>query len=194
MSYPASPRDHATQQAQALFAQPFVIFDVETTGLDAHTERIVELAIIDHTGAVLLETLVNPQRRIPARASAVHGIYDADVAAAPTFAELYPAIRALLHERAWAGYNLPFDQGFLRGEVARAGLPSLDPLAQPPSPCCAMRLYARYCQGTAHDRRYRWYKLRDACAALAVEVHSTHRAAADCLLTLGVLRALAAMC
>lgn len=51
----------------------FVILDTETTGLDEHDE-IVEVAVIDMSGKVLLNTLVNPIQPIPYEATQIHGI------------------------------------------------------------------------------------------------------------------------
>lgn len=73
----------------AIRSQLFRVFDTETTGLDPRTDAIVELAwaIMRGDGTVLSSnaTLINPDRPIPADASRVHGIFDRDVAQAPTF-------------------------------------------------------------------------------------------------------------
>ncbi|DAC64743.1 TPA: hypothetical protein HA325_06925, partial [Candidatus Thalassarchaeaceae archaeon] len=57
-------------------------FDLETTGLDPRSDRIVQYALIgsDEDGSHINQTsLVNPRRTIPAASSRVHGIVDADV-------------------------------------------------------------------------------------------------------------------
>ena len=78
---------YARADAETWIAREFVVFDFETTGL--YKPRPVSLCIIDHAGAVLLETLINPDIPIPSDATAIHGVTDAMVAAAPTFAEIY---------------------------------------------------------------------------------------------------------
>lgn len=52
-------REAISQQARAWLGANALILDTETTGLEEHAE-IVEIAVIDYTGAVLLETLVRP--------------------------------------------------------------------------------------------------------------------------------------
>jgi hypothetical protein len=77
----------ATAKVQALFASGFLILDTETTGI-GQWDRIVEIALIDDQGMVLMNTLVNPEIPIPKEASAIHGITDEMVSAAPTFSEI----------------------------------------------------------------------------------------------------------
>ena len=70
--------------------KPIVFFDLETTGIDVATDRIVEICLIrlEPNGNRQSMTLrLNPERHIPEEASAVHGIYDADVRDCPTFRE-----------------------------------------------------------------------------------------------------------
>ena len=79
----------ARDLAQALGAtKPLAIFDLETTGTYVRADRIVEIAIVridvDRTAAYKVRRL-NPEMPIPADATAVHGISDADLAAEPTF-------------------------------------------------------------------------------------------------------------
>jgi len=93
----------------AIRSQLFRVFDTETTGLDPRTDAVVELAwaIMRGDGTILSSntTLINPGRLIPADASRVHGIFDRDVAQAPTFeqavdkyTDLYaPTLPAVCH-------------------------------------------------------------------------------------------------
>jgi DNA polymerase III epsilon subunit-like protein len=100
-------------------SQLFRVFDTETTGLNPKTDAVVELAwaIMRGDGTVLSSnsTLINPGRHIPADASRVHGVFDGDVAEAPTFeqavekyTDLYvPTLPAVCH-------NASFDSVLLR--------------------------------------------------------------------------------
>ena len=68
--------------------KPLCVFDLETTGLRIGLDRIVEIGIVKvfpdgHTEEMLRR--INPEMPIPSEASAVHHIYDADVALEPTF-------------------------------------------------------------------------------------------------------------
>jgi len=95
-----------------------VYLDTETTGFSAATDRIVEIAVVDDSGAVLLDKLVNPERPIPeAVTTHVHGITDEMVSEQPTLGELLPRLRAVLAGRPLVIYNAGFDLKFLPAEV-----------------------------------------------------------------------------
>jgi len=106
---------------------PLVVFDLETTGPDRLTDRIVEIAAlkVSPDGSVAVyETRVNPGVKIPREATAVHGITDADVADAPTFAEVAPRLAAFLEGCDLAGYSLRgFDVPLLARELERVKCP-----------------------------------------------------------------------
>src|SRR6185312_727184 len=78
----------------------YVAFDLETTGLVADTERVVEIGAVrfDSSGAELgrFECLVNPLRSMPPGAQAIHGISDADLAGASTAETVLPGFLAFL--------------------------------------------------------------------------------------------------
>jgi len=98
-----------------------VIVDTETSDLDG---VVVEIAIIDAaTGAVLVDTLVNPDGvPVAEDARAVHGISDADLAAAPRWADVVAAVLAAVAGRRILAYNAPFDRARIADTHAHAGL------------------------------------------------------------------------
>ncbi len=103
--------------------KPIVFFDIESTGLNIGTDKIVEISMLkvmpDNTELLRTE-LINPQMHIPEIVSELHGIYDKDVADKPTFAELAPSIRDFLKGCDLAGYNLQkFDIPLLVEEFLR---------------------------------------------------------------------------
>jgi DNA polymerase-3 subunit epsilon len=114
--------------------RPIAFFDLETTGTDIGRDRIVELAIVKilPDGQVNMmpaqrgkenRLLVNPGVPIPIEASLVHGIYDADVAGAPSFAELAPKIFKFIFDCDLGGFNSNrFDIPLLAEEFLRAGI------------------------------------------------------------------------
>lgn len=104
----ASDRQAAAHWARQLLADDFVILDTETTGLGVF-DQVVQVAVIDKTGAVLLDTLVKPTRPIPRAASAIHGITDARVADAPTFGQIYDHLLMAIGGKRVAIYNKNFD-------------------------------------------------------------------------------------
>jgi DNA polymerase-3 subunit epsilon len=70
---------------------PLVFLDLETTGINIVTDRIVEIALLKiFPGGKQDEKLmlINPEMPIPAQSSAIHGIKDEDVKDAPTFKEV----------------------------------------------------------------------------------------------------------
>ena len=105
--------------------RPLAFFDLETTGTDTNRDRIVQIAIIrvDPSGLRrTFETLVNPECPIPPSASAIHGIYDADVRDQPTFAQVRAEVEEYLDGADLAGYNsIRFDQPLLQNELRRSG-------------------------------------------------------------------------
>lgn len=105
-------------------------FDLETTGVDVETARIVEIgyAIIDADMRVIAQNAsrINPCVAIPKEASDVHGICDDDVTDAPKFGQV---ARALASHIAECDYILTFngdsyDVPLLIAEFNRIGLPS----------------------------------------------------------------------
>ena len=111
--------------------RPLVVFDLEATGLNKRTDRVVAIALVRYEPIGTAETvsyLLNPGLPIPEEATAIHGITDADVASAPTFADMAEILERHFAGADLAGYNvLGFDIQMLTEEFARANRPfSLD--------------------------------------------------------------------
>lgn len=106
--------------------RPLLGFDLETTGTNKKTARIVEIGLeIMKPGEATRHwrTLVNPTIPIPPGATKVHGITDADVQDAPTFAQLAPSLVKGFTDADFAGYNIRFDVEMIAAEFARARTP-----------------------------------------------------------------------
>lgn len=105
--------------------RPLVVLDLETTGTDTRTDRIVEISFlkIDPDGGHRSYTLrIDPGVPIPAEATAVHGITDADVAGKPMFSRVAPRLAAALEGCDLCGFTLlRFDLRVLVAEFRRAG-------------------------------------------------------------------------
>ncbi len=105
---------------------PLVFFDLETTGVDASKDRIVEISYLKVSPGGKEETYtqrINPERHIPEEASAVHGIYDKDVADCPTFKQVARTIANNIKGCDLAGFNSnKFDLPMLVEEMLRAGV------------------------------------------------------------------------
>ncbi len=106
--------------------KPIVFFDLETTGVNVVTDRIVQLGALRYEPGVpeprRLKMLVNPGVKIPAEATAVHGITDADVAGAPRFAAVVNELSEFFAGADLGGYNVGrFDLPVMMEEFDRCG-------------------------------------------------------------------------
>ncbi|MBL7076727.1 MAG: 3'-5' exonuclease [Kiritimatiellae bacterium] len=108
------------------FDRPLAFFDLETTGINVRTDRIVEIAVVKVLPGGEYETIderINPTVPIPPETTAIHGITDADVANCPTFAERAQHYLDFLEGCDLAGYNLNrFDVPLLAEEFLRVGM------------------------------------------------------------------------
>jgi DNA polymerase-3 subunit epsilon len=106
--------------------RPIVFFDLETTGTDTAKDRIVELAFVKINTDGSRDKYVkriNPQMPIPVESSAIHGIYDADVADAPTFKQIGHELNNWIKGCDFGGYNSTrFDLPLLAEEFLRSGI------------------------------------------------------------------------
>ena len=106
---------------------PMVAIDCETTGLDPRRDRIVSIAAVKIAAGLgvveppTLDLLIDPRMPIPARAVAIHGIDNAQVANAPTIAEAYDEILAALAGCVVVGHYVGFDLAMLASEARRNG-------------------------------------------------------------------------
>jgi DNA polymerase III subunit epsilon len=170
--------------ANLCLQRPLAVLDLETTGINVRTDRVVEIGVLklrpDGSSAQYTQRF-NPEVPIPAEASAVHGIFDADVAGAPRFADEADKLRAGLDGCDLCGFNINrFDLPLLYNEFRRAGRSFdlegravIDPL-----------------------EIFRAYQRRDLSAAvrhyLGREHTHGHSASADVLATAAVLDAMLA--
>lgn len=104
-----------------------IALDTETTSLDVHNARVLEIgAVAILKGRLVPEphftSLVNPQAAIPAESVAIHGITDDVVKSAGSFAQVYKQYRAFAGPHVVLGYAVGFDLAMLRSEHERAGL------------------------------------------------------------------------
>ena len=104
--------------------KPIIFFDLETTGTDISKDRIVEICyikIFPDGREIEYTKRINPGMHIPEVASAVHGIYDADVKDCPQFKEVAKEIAKEFEGCDVAGFNSNrFDLPLLAEEFLRA--------------------------------------------------------------------------
>lgn len=106
--------------------RPIIFFDLETTGVDISSDRIVEISMvkIGVDGEKVVKTRrINPEMHIPEEATEVHGISDEDVKDEPTFKQIAKSLAAFIEGCDFGGFNSNrFDlpmlvEEFLRAEV-----------------------------------------------------------------------------
>ncbi|WP_339660960.1 exonuclease domain-containing protein [uncultured Polaribacter sp.] len=106
--------------------KPIVFFDLETTGINIATDKIVEISILKvfPNGNKESKTwLVNPEMEIPKESSEIHGITNEKVASEPTFKALANKVNELIGDADLAGFNSNrFDIPLLAEELMRAGI------------------------------------------------------------------------
>lgn len=106
--------------------RPLAFFDLETTGVNIATDRIVEISILKISPNNTEESKtyrINPQMPIPPESSFFHGIYDEDVQDAPIFSDVASEIADFIDDADLAGYNSnKFDIPLLMEEFLRAGV------------------------------------------------------------------------
>ena len=106
--------------------RPLAFFDLETTGVNVGSDRIVEIAILKAMpdGTEEIKTLkINPGMPIPLASSLIHGIYDEHVVDAPLFSAVAQELAAFIGDADLAGYNSNrFDIPVLLEEFLRSGV------------------------------------------------------------------------
>ncbi len=119
---------------QLKLKKPLAFFDLETTGVNVASDRIVEIAILKvfpdghqerrpDPATGLTRLLINPGIPIPLETSLIHGIYDEDVKDAPTFKDIADKLFKFLFDSDLAGFNSnKFDVPILAEEFLRCGI------------------------------------------------------------------------
>lgn len=107
--------------------RPLVFFDLETTGIDPVRDRIVELSLVRLVPPDTIEPprtwRIDPEMKIPAEAQDIHGISNADLVGAPTFAALAPTLVELLRDADLGGFGISrLDLRMLQAELQRANV------------------------------------------------------------------------
>lgn len=101
----------------------YAVVDVETTGLDPLSDRIIDIGVIlaDENAQPYehYTTRINPLR--PVGATFIHGLTDEDLRDSPTFADVADHLAQLLDGKVLVAHNAAFDAKFLQTSFERAG-------------------------------------------------------------------------
>lgn len=150
--------------------QPYVVVDVETTGGRGDYHRVTEIGavrVVDGQVVERFQTLIQPERRIPASITRLTGISDAMVADAPRFVDIAASFAEFLDGAIFVAHNVEFDYGFISREFRRLGMPFRMPKL---CTCATMR---RLFPGHAS------YSLKSLCADFDIALDQHHRALCD---------------
>ncbi|CAN5135043.1 3'-5' exonuclease [soil metagenome] len=175
------------------WARRLAVFDLETTGIDVETSRIVtaNVSIIDHAGVSVsrLDWMADPGIPIPAQASAVHGVSTERAVAegrpaAEVIAEIVDALTDVLDQGlSVVIYNAPYDLTLLDREARRYGIRSLREPVPIVDPLVIDKALDRYRKGKR--------TLEAAALHYQVELLDAHDAGADAIAAGRVAQALA---
>jgi DNA polymerase-3 subunit epsilon len=106
--------------------RPLAFIDLETTGINIASDRIVEISVLKispNGKEEWMTTRVNPEMPIPPKTTAIHGIKDEDVKSSPTFREIGKNLASFLEGCDLAGYNaIKFDIPVLAEEFLRVNI------------------------------------------------------------------------
>jgi DNA polymerase-3 subunit epsilon len=166
--------------ARHLDAVTYVVVDVETTGgSPMGGDRITEFGAVTVAGGQIVdvyETLVNPERPIPAQVSRLTRITWDMVRRAPTIREVAPRIADVLRGHLFVAHNAAFDWRFVSGELSRFGGQQLMG-----EKLCTVKL------ARAVVPNIRRRSLDSLSYYYGIENHARHRAGGDALATAKVL-------
>jgi len=160
--------------------QPFVIFDVETTGLSPqYGDRIIEIAGIKIQGGNILDrfsSLVDPLRPVSYGAYLVNGISAEMLEGAPTADKVIPQFMDFARDSCLVGHNIRFDLSFLKSELARLDREDELTHSYVDTVRMAKALYPEAGR----------YSLLNLAQLFSVANEQSHRAMGDVILTVGV--------
>ncbi|MBN8534596.1 MAG: CBS domain-containing protein [Rhizobiales bacterium] len=168
---------------QPLLALDAIVFDTETTGLDASEARLLQFGAVHIEAGTLaatrFECKVNPSVAIPPASTKIHGLTAESLAGAPTFPEAYARFCGFAETRVLIGHNVGFDLAILQRECKLAGL------KPPQNRMLDTRLLAELC-----FPRLAGFTLDALASHLGLTISGRHDALADAELTAKLFLAL----
>jgi DNA polymerase III subunit epsilon len=102
----------------------YCVFDFETTGVSARTDKVIEIGMVRVKNGKIVDTFssfINPGRPVPYYITKITGITTADTEDAPYFEEVFQRIREFMGDTVLTAHNLSFDYSFLKNECINSG-------------------------------------------------------------------------
>jgi DNA polymerase III subunit epsilon len=158
----------SAQWAQTLIEQRPLILDTETTGLDPAKDEIIDIALVELDGTVLVNTLVQCRGTVPADATRIHGISNEMLQGQPTFPQMWEQLRPHL-SRPLVIYNAAYDIPMLAYNALNYKIRMSRPQAH-----CLMTHFTDYSVGLGGP----YQKLATACQHFHI-TPGGHRALSD---------------
>ncbi len=152
----------------------FAVIDLETTGGNPNSERIIEIGIVLHDGSQKIgeyTTLINPEKEISAFISTFTGITNSMVKNAPKFVEVADTILELLEGKIIVAHNARFDYNFIKSEFRRINIPFTK------KNICTVQLSRKIFP------EHKSHSLGNICRDLGIIVDNRHRAFGDAAAT-----------
>ncbi len=148
----------------------FAVVDIETTGGNARSGKITEIAIIITDGKEIIETfesLVDPGMYIPSFITNLTGITNIMVESAPDFNQIAPRVYELLKDKIFVAHNVNFDYSFVKKQLDESGF-SIDD-----KKLCTVKYSRKITPG------HRSYSLANNCLRFNIKNNAAHRAMGD---------------
>jgi len=162
-----------------------LFIDTETTGLSVNDE-VVELAVCDIDGFVIVDTLIYAEQAIHPKAKRVHGISEEDIKYKPKLAEFTDDLKRLFKDRELMIYNADFDIDMLNRSCKERVSKDAKSVE------CVMLQYAEYAgEWSDYFNDYTWHSLDQACRDLEIKRVRSHRALNDVMATIKVYKKIA---
>ena len=102
--------------------ETYVVFDLETLGLNSHKNEIIEIGAVKLQGRRIVDRysqLINPGKKIPKKIQDITGIDDSLVENMPTIDKILPEFMAFIGDATLVAHNAPFDMGFLKRDIKK---------------------------------------------------------------------------
>ncbi len=169
----------------SMLPEQFVVFDLETTGLNNKRDEIIEIGAVkvnrDSDNHTTFQTLIKPSKKVPKRITQITGITqemvdtDGEILenALSEFLDFIGDLRLVI-------FNAPFDMGFLNQALKNQNKEIKNPVS------CALKMSRRAWPGLSS------YKLGDLAKIGGISSEGSHRALKDCEMTMQIYTAAAA--
>lgn len=190
-------RDRAILWARRILETNFVVLDTETTGLHPeHGDQAITIGVVSKTGKILLDAQIRATVPISREAEAKHGITTAQALKFPPFIESHPHLVRVTKGKTVVAYSVRgYDERIIRSTCEAHRYPVLEFHEFEEALYPASIIIGDW---NEHHDNYKWQSLETAARYFDINVAAlgsdqAHNAVTDCLTTLRVIEAMAAL-